>query len=74
MSTSERGRPGPAQGGDAGAPTGHADELEQYGGGYIQSRHGYIPAWLLAVYLILFVWALYYLYAYWGGLGPGLGL
>ncbi len=63
-----------ARDGIAGAPTGHAEELEQYGGGYIQARHGYIPAWLLAVYFILFVWALYYLYAYWGGLGPGLGL
>jgi hypothetical protein len=26
------------------------------------------------VYLVLFVWALYYGYTYWGGLGPGLDL
>jgi hypothetical protein len=52
--------------------TTHADELEDYAGGYIQSRHGTIHAWLLAVYAVLFVWALYYLYVYWGGLGPGL--
>jgi hypothetical protein len=45
--------------------------LEEYAGGYIKSRHGYIPLWLLAVYAILFVWALYYLVVYWGGLGPG---
>ena len=53
-------------------PTRHADELEDYAGGYIQSRHGTIQAWLLAVYAVLFVWAVYYLYVYWGGLGPGL--
>jgi hypothetical protein len=49
-----------------------ADELENYAGGYIQAHHGRIHAWLLAVYVVLFVWALYYLYVYWGGLGPGL--
>jgi hypothetical protein len=27
---------------------------------------------LLVVYYGLFVWALYYGYTYWGGLGPGL--
>ena len=50
----------------------HADQLENYAGGYIQARHGRIALWLLAVYAVLFVWALYYLYVYWGGLGPGL--
>jgi hypothetical protein len=53
-------------------PTHPADELEDYAGGHIQARHGTIPAWLLAVYAVLFVWALYYLYVYWGGLGQGL--
>jgi hypothetical protein len=48
-----------------------ADEIEDYAGGYIQERRGYIPAWLLAVYVILFLWALYYLVNYWGGVGPG---
>jgi hypothetical protein len=51
--------------------TSHADELEEYGGGAIEARHGYIPIWLLVVYLVLFVWGLYYAYEYWGGLGPG---
>ena len=46
-------------------------EMEEYAGGYIQARVGYIPAWLLVVYAVLFVWALYYGYQYWGGLGPG---
>jgi hypothetical protein len=49
-----------------------ANELEDYAGGHIQSRHGTIDRWLLVVYAVLFVWALYYLYTYWGGLGPGL--
>ena len=46
-------------------------EMEEYAGGTIQSRHGYIPAWLLVVYAVLFVWGLYYAFYYWGGLGPG---
>ena len=56
----------------ASQPGTHADQLEDYAGGYIQARHGSIPLWLLAVYAVLFVWAMYYLYVYWGGLGPGL--
>lgn len=48
------------------------DEMEEYAGGYIQAHHGTIPLWLLAVYAVLFVWALIYLFYYWGGLGPGL--
>jgi hypothetical protein len=45
--------------------------MEEYGGGAIEARHGYIPLWLLGVYAVLFIWGLYYAYAYWGGLGPG---
>ena len=48
------------------------EELEEYGAGHIKARHGRINAWLLVVYAALFVWALYYGYRYWGGLGPGL--
>ena len=48
-----------------------AEGMEDYAGGYIQVRTGHIPAWLLVVYAVLFVWALYYLVVYWGGLGPG---
>lgn len=47
----------------------HDDDLEHYGP--IEARHGYIPVWLLVVYAVLFVWGLYYIYHYWGGLGPG---
>lgn len=46
-------------------------EMEEYAGGTIQARHGYIPAWLLVVYAVLFVWGLYYVFYFWGGLGPG---
>ena len=45
--------------------------LEEYAGGIIQARVGYIPIWLLVVYAVLFIWALYYMVVYWGGLGPG---
>ena len=48
-----------------------AEGIEDYAGGYIQVRTGQIPAWLLVVYAVLFVCALYYLVVYWGGLGPG---
>ncbi len=47
---------------------------EDYGGGHIQARHGRVNWWLLLVYLVMFLWALYYGYTYWGGLGPGLNL
>jgi hypothetical protein len=45
--------------------------MEEYQGGQLQARHGYLPLWLLAVYAILLLWGLYYIYAYWGGFGPG---
>lgn len=54
--------------------TPHHEQTESYGGGHIKARHGRINGWLLIVYLVMFVWALYYGYVYWGGLGPGLDL
>ena len=59
--------------GEGEEPTPHADQLEDYAGGYIQAYHGTIPVWLLLVYLVLFVFAMFYMVMYWGGLGPGLG-
>ncbi|HTS55689.1 MAG TPA: hypothetical protein VMH26_20665 [Burkholderiales bacterium] len=50
----------------------HHDDLEGYGGGHVQARHGRVNKWLLIVYTIMFLWALYYGITYWGGLGPGL--
>ncbi len=55
-----------------GEPEHGPDELEEYAGGEIKVRHGIVNKWLLIVYLGLFVWSVYYLFAYWGGLGPGL--
>jgi hypothetical protein len=52
----------------------HHQQTEDYGGGHIQVRHGRVNFWLLLVYLVMFLWALYYGYTYWGGLGPGLNL
>ena len=46
-------------------------EMEEYAGGYIRARVGYIPVWLLVTYAVLLLWALYYLVVYWGGEGPG---
>jgi hypothetical protein len=31
----------------------------------IQEHHGYIPFWLKAVALILVIWSVYYMIAYW---------
>ncbi len=50
----------------------HEDALERYGDDQISARHGHINGWLLVVYAIMFAWALYYAFNYWGGLGPGL--
>jgi hypothetical protein len=47
-------------------------DMHDYAGGYIQAHHGGIPLWLLAVYVILLLWALFYAYVHWGSLGPGL--
>lgn len=68
-------KPGEDGSGTGGAPAQprHA-HTEKYGGGHIEARHGRINRWLLVVYLVMFVWALYYGYTYWGGLGPGLDL
>src|SRR5258705_777773 len=45
-------------------------EMEEYAGGYIKAWHGHIPAWLLVVYAVLFIWALFSLFNYLGGPGP----
>ncbi|MGH1480303.1 MAG: hypothetical protein ACRBM6_16525 [Geminicoccales bacterium] len=60
--------------GDAAKPKDvpHHQEVESYGGGHVEARHGGVNLWLAVVYLIMFVWAIYYGITYWGGLGPGL--
>jgi len=47
--------------------------IEEYAQGEIRAYHGIVNKWLLLVYAILAVWGIYYLFKYWGGLGPGLG-
>lgn len=49
-----------------------SEAQEEYAGGEIQVRRGGVNRWLLVVYLVLFVWGIYYVFAEWGGLGPGL--
>jgi hypothetical protein len=46
--------------------------VHDYAGGEIKTYAGRVNRWLLVVYAILLLWAVYYLVAYWGGLGPGL--
>ena len=46
-------------------------EVEEFADGEIRSYHGRVDAWLLVVYALLAVWGVYYLFAFWGGLGPG---
>jgi hypothetical protein len=46
--------------------------VEEYAGGEIRTYPGIVNCWLLVVYAVLGVWAVYYLFRYWGGLGPGL--
>jgi hypothetical protein len=61
--------------GDLAEPEGtgpHADPaVQEFAGGEIRSDHGRVDGWLLAVYAVLAVWGVYYLFQFWGGLGPG---
>ena len=48
--------------------------VESYAQGEIKAYHGIVNKWLLVVYALLGLWGVYYLFKYWGGLGPGLGV
>ncbi len=50
------------------------DEVEHYAQGEIRVYRGIVNTWLLVVYAILAVWGIYYLFKFWGGLGPGLAV
>ncbi len=52
--------------------TGRPDDVEEFAAGEIRGYHGRVNRWLLVVYAILAVWGVYYLFKFWGGLGPGL--
>lgn len=49
-------------------------EVAPYAQGEIRVYRGIVNKWLLVVYAILAVWGVYYLFKYWGGLGPGLAV
>ena len=49
-----------------------SEAIEEYADGEIHVRRGIVNRWLLVVYVVLFGWGVYYLFAEWGGLGPGL--
>jgi hypothetical protein len=46
--------------------------VEEFARGEIRSYHGIVNRWLLATYVVLAAWGAYYLFKYWGALGPGL--
>ncbi|HUF92310.1 MAG TPA: hypothetical protein VMR23_08035 [Candidatus Limnocylindria bacterium] len=48
-------------------PDAEDDGLHAFAGGEIQSRHGIVNRWLIVVYVLLSLWAVYYLIAYWNG-------
>ena len=41
------------------------EPLERYGGGEIEVRPGRVNRWLLVVYVVLAVWGIWYLFAFW---------
>jgi hypothetical protein len=57
-------------------PEGRPDEtrgpVHEFAGGEIESYTGRVNLWLVVLYVLLALWAIYYLVVYWGGLGPGL--
>jgi hypothetical protein len=57
-----------------GAEARERTRVESYARGEVRVYHGIVNTWLLVVYAALAVWGVYYLFEYWGGLGPGLGV
>jgi hypothetical protein len=47
----------------AGAPA--EEQIETYEYSKIEERHGIIPKWLVAVYIVLVIWMAYYLIWFW---------
>jgi hypothetical protein len=41
------------------------DEISRYEFSGIEERHGVIPKWLGAVYVVLLIWMVYYLIRFW---------
>ena len=76
MTTPEHERRPPEPEGRLPEPEGRPDEtrgpVHEFAGGEIESYTGRVNLWLIVVYVLLVLWAVYYLFMYWGGLGPGL--
>ena len=61
----------PELGGARRTPQTPLESVEEFADGEIKSYRGRVDGWLLVVYALLAVWGVYYLFAFWGGLGPG---
>ena len=48
-------------------PDAEPEGLHTFAGGEIHSRPGIVNRWLIVVYVVLGVWAVYYLVTYWNG-------
>jgi hypothetical protein len=46
--------------------------VHDFADGEIRTYAGGINPWLIVLYVVLALWAVYYLVVHWGGLGPGL--
>jgi hypothetical protein len=54
------------------APDNEREPVHDFADGEIRTYVGGVNRWLIAVYVVLALWAVYYLVTAWGGLGPGL--
>ena len=43
----------------------HDSEINRYEFSGIEERHGIVPKWLAAVYIVMFVWMVFYLVNFW---------
>jgi hypothetical protein len=53
-------------------PDNERGPVHDFADGEIQTYAGRVNRWLIVLYVLLTLWAVYYLVVYWGGLGPGL--
>ena len=43
----------------------HKTDISRYEFSGIEERHGHIPKWLAAVYVVMFTWMVFYLVRFW---------
>jgi len=48
------------------------NEIKEYRRAEIQERKGFVPWWLILVYIFLLIWGALYLISYWSGLPHGI--